>query len=199
MRWDLILPGIATLLGTLTGLQRFEANAPIKVTDPKLKAKLDYRVLACTGLGRDERRWTHDPDETDPNLAMKLELCGVRQFTLSVKCLSYDAVPTKTAQWYLERVYTRLSLPSSQAALNALEVAWIGGGSYTDLSAAVSAEDRIFSIGSKDFMFTTAVTESDDDESIGTIDHAIVTSVYLYGTDGEPLGKQIGPVTIPPL
>jgi hypothetical protein len=203
MRWDLILPGIGNLLGRLTGLQQFERDSPAKLTDTRLKAKLEFAVTACTSVGRDERRYVYDGTVTDPNARVKLTITGVRQFTLSVKCVSYDHSPMMAAEWHLERIYTRLSWPSSQQALNALGVSWTGAGTFTNLSTIQKAEDRVFSLGQKDLFFTALVEDSTPpvagylgDSPIGTIDQVILTSVYLYGPDGQQLGKQIGPTTI---
>ncbi len=203
MNWGTILPGISALLATLTGLQRFERDSPPKVTDSKLKAKLEFAVIACKGLGLDERIYTYDGDVVDPNARMVLTLRGYREFTLGIKCTSYDHGYTKSAEWHLERVYSRLSWPSSQKALNALGVAWVGAGSFQNLSGVMAPEDRVFSLGQKDFFFTAAVEETDapdaSDSPIGTIDHAILTSVYLYDEAGQALESQIGPVTVPPI
>ncbi len=198
MNWDTILPGLATLLASLTGLQAFERDSPPKATDPKLKAKLEFAVTSCSTVGRDERRYTY-VGGPDPNASVTIAIHGNRQFTLGVKCISYDHSPTKAAEWFLERIYTRLSLPSSQAALNDLGVAWVGAAPFVNLSAVLRPEDRAFSLGQKDLFFTAAVTDqADSDPPIGTIDSVTLTSVYLYDVDGSQLAQQIGPTQIGP-
>lgn len=204
MRWDLILPGLATLLASLTGLQAFERDSPPKVTDPKLKAKLEFAVTAVTAIGsEDEWRRVYNPSEPDPNKRVTTQVCGTRLLTLSVKCISYDHSPMNSAEWFLERIYTRLGFPSSCATLRGIDCAWVDSGSFVNLSASLRPEDRVFSVGQKDFMFTTAVNEIADgdpdyDGPMGTIDSVVLTSIYLYGVDGNPLTTQIGPTTIGP-
>jgi hypothetical protein len=199
MPWDTILSGIATVLATLTGLQKFERDSPPKITDPTLKAKLEFAVTACSTVGRDERRYIYTAGP-DPNATVAIELHGNRKFTLSVKCITYDHGYQNSAEWFLERIYTRLSLPSSQAALNAAGVSWMGAAEFHNLSSTLRPEDRAFSVGQKDLFFLAAVTETEvaTDPPIGTIDSVILTSIYLSNVDGTHLGKQIGPTTIGP-
>lgn len=200
MRWDQILPALATLLARLTGLQNFERDSPPKMTDPALKAKLEFAVIACSSIGRDERRYEYHQEISDPNARMLLTVEGTRQFTIAVKCISYDHSPMKSAEWFLERIYTKLSFPSSQAALNAVNVAWIGAASFQNLSSQLDASNRIFSVGQKDFFFTAGISDSNaDDPGIGTIDAVVITSIFLHDVDGDPLGLQIGPVQIGPV
>lgn len=199
MRWDIILPGIAALLARLTGLQSFERDSAPKMTNAKAKAKLEFAVTACSTVGRDERRYTYATGP-DLNATVTLVITGVRQFTISVKCVSYDHTPTKSAEWHLERIYTRLSWPSSQHALNAIGVSWVGAEKLVNLSSATGmSEDRVFSLGVKDFLFTALVEDSEPadaspvtgDSPIGTIDTVEIKSVYLFDVDGSQLGKQI--------
>ncbi len=190
MRWDVILPGLSALLGKLTGLQVFEENSPQKATNAQLKAKLTFKVSSCVGLGEDEWRYTQHGAGPDQDLT----ICGTRQFTLSVICEGYDAKATSAAYWYLERIYTRLSRPASNAALLALGVSWVDAGPFHNLSRPMGEGDRVFSIGQKDLMFTAVVNDSDDDPAdfpITTIAEVQLYSNTLNGADGVPLTKQI--------
>lgn len=190
MRWDLLLPGLALLLGNLTGLSVTKADMPDKVTDSALKAQLSFRITSCTGIGEDEWRYVADTDPTQQHVTIS----GHRLFTLSVKCESYDATNTFMAPWFLERIYTRLSRPSSIAALQALGVSWVDNGPTLDLSGVISEEERIFSIGQKDLMFTAVINDADDDatdDPMATIQHVNLTSNTLDNVNGVPLTKQI--------
>jgi len=205
--WATVLPGIAALLARLTGLQTFERDSPPKFTDPVLKAKLEFAVTSCVAVGRDERRYTYDGTVVDPNARMVLTIDGNREFVLAVKCVSYDHTPLHSAEFFLERIYTKLSWPSSQAALNAVGISFTGAEKFVNVSANISDADRVFSLGVKDFRFLASVTDTVPpdptdvshfgDSPIGTIDHVQLTSVYLYGVDGNPLGKQVGPIVVP--
>lgn len=198
MNWALILPGLAALLAKLTGLQQFERDSPPKMTDPKLKAKLDYAVISCVAVGLDERRYV----ETSPGM-MALSMYGQRQFALQVRCISYDHGPTMSAEYYIERIRSKLAWPSSQAAINALGCSWLPGGSFRNLSDTPVGEKRVFSIGAGDFSFLATIADSEAPDSadspVPTIDHVIMTSVYLFGESGAPQAPQIGPDTVPPL
>ena len=200
MRWDLILPGIVSLFVKLTGMPASavtKADAPSKVSNPKVKGQLTFKISACNGLGEDEWRYSENVD--DPT-AQDLTICGTREFTLSVLAETYDAANDKMAQWWLERIYTRLARPSSIATLNALGCSWVDSGTTVDLGAVISEEQRIFSRAQKDFMFTGVVNERDDDESqpTGVILHVELASDTLDGVDGNPLPKQYGPEIINP-
>lgn len=190
MRWDLILPGLSALLAGLTGLQITKTDMPQKVTDSALKAQLEFRITSCVGIGEDEWRYTADSDPTQQHLT----ICGHRAFTLQVKCTSYDATNTHMAPWFLERIYTRMSRPTSLDAMGTLGVAWIDAGPTFDLGQSSSEEERIFSIGVKDFMFTAVVNDADDDPADDpqpTIQHVNLTSNTLNNVDGTPLTRQV--------
>lgn len=203
MNWAAILPAVRALLVKLTGLQVFERDSPPQMTNPALKAKLEFAVVGCSTVGRDERHYEYSSSDPDPNRRVTLTIRGVRQFTLQVKCTSYDHGPLVSAEYWLERVRTKLAWPSSQQALNAVGTSWTGcPGSYQNLSAVGKQEDRVWSVGVLDFQFTAAVIDSTPPDSadspIGTIDSVELTSVYLRDSSGTPLAKQIGPDVIGP-
>jgi len=190
MPWNTILPGLAALLASLTGLQITKTDMPQKVTDSTLKAQLEFRITSCVGIGEDEWRYVADTDPTQQHLT----ICGHRAFTLQVKCTSYDATNTNMAPWYLERIYTRLSRPANLAAMDPLGVAWTDAGPTLDLGQVISEEERIFSIGVKDFMFTAVVNDADTDpadDPQATIQHVNLTSNTLNNVDGTPLPVQV--------
>ncbi len=201
MDWATFLPALSALLAKLTGLQDFERDSPPKFTDPVLKAKLEFAVTSCIAVGRDERRYVYSPTDPDLNKRVTLTIEGNREFALTVKCISYDHSPLKSAEYYLERIYTKLSWPSSQQALNDAGMSFMHADNFINISQALSPEDRAFSMGVKDFHFLAAVVDVDSPDSadspIGTIDEVELTSIYLFDVSGDPLGKQIGPVVIP--
>lgn len=194
MNWQASLPGIAALFVSLTGLQTFDRDRPPQVTKSDKKAKLEFAVIACAAIGGDEYRYGA------PGLdgVMRLTISGTRAFTLSVRCTGFSHKYTESAIYYLERIYTRLMLPTSGATLRALGVSWVDAGSLVNLSSAFTEDDRVFSVAQKDFMFTGVVNElADTDNAAPYIEHVEIASVYLYGVDGAQLTKQIGPVVVP--
>jgi hypothetical protein len=188
MNWDILLPGIASVLGVLTGLDVRDLGAPPGFTDPVRQAKLEYRVIACSGIGQDEYRYAYDAGAD----TMRLTLSGVRKFTVAVRCEGYDQGSARGAQWYLERIYTRLNLPNVNDYFDSLNVAWIDAGPYVDLPT--EKDNRLFSVGSKDFVFTTSVNESADGlgdpllpvaSPVPYIQSVQFVSQYLYAADGS--------------
>lgn len=186
MRWDLILPGLSTLLASLTGLQVSEAFVDEKATRSQLKGQLKYNVISCTPIERAEIRYV--ADTVDPNKVVEV-ICFHNAFTLSVRCEGYSRKFTQFAPWHLERIATRMNRATSRAAVRALGCAWIGVGPTVDLSAMTADEEPHFqSVGVKDFMFTGVVNDkNEDDAATDTIATVELASHYLYGVDGVQL------------
>jgi hypothetical protein len=184
MRWDLILPALATLLGTLTGLQVREKTSPEKQFRTQLKAKLEFNVSSCVDVGEAEIRY--EPGSPATNLIEQVVLH--KEFVLSVKCESYDNGYTKFAPWHLERIATRMNRATSLAALRAVGCSYLGVGPTHDLSGVTDDEGRIFSVGQKDFRFLGVVNDRDTDAPpTGSIGSVELQSIYLYGADGVQL------------
>ncbi len=100
-------------------------------------AKMTFELTSVTPLGRDEQRKTYDPDaviagdiyEPDPeNPSERLggivhETGGNRVWLVTVKCEAFVGAAAGTAHYHLERVRTRLNLPSVREALTLLGLA----------------------------------------------------------------------------
>jgi hypothetical protein len=100
-------------------------------------AKMTFELTAVLGLGRDETRKTYDPDaviagdtyQPDPlNPSARLggvvhETGGNRVWLVTIKCEAFWGASAATAHYHLERVRTRLNLPSVRSALALLGLA----------------------------------------------------------------------------
>lgn len=195
-----MLNGFAALATQLTGLQIVQAHMPVKATDPIKKGRLEYRVIACRPISKvtDEIRYAFDTGTN--TLVMTSE--GMREITIQTKFIGYDNRPTQDALFYLERLGDRLAWPSSVTALQALDMALVARESFIDLSRVISAEDRVGSIGVKDFRFNAVVTEAPDNPTDNPTNWIEVLEFYsapLLDVDGNPSPHQIaGSVTRPP-
>lgn len=193
MNWDVILPGLAALLASLTGLQVKDRDNSQEMTnpDPTAKGQLLYSVTSCSSVGIDELRY--DPDPADPTgWTTKLLICGQRYFTLQVRFEGFDQGDTLSARFYLERIRTRLNFPSSNDAINKLGCAWADDGPFILLNNTY--DDRVFSVGTIDFMFNACVNEPDtsaDDSPIGYIQSVSIASHFLYDSSGSPASTQL--------
>lgn len=181
-----MLPGFAALAVSLTGLQVFQRNSPPKVIDPKLKGKLDFRVIACRPVSTfDEIRYVFDTVLGTYTMVSS----GLRKLTIQVTFEGFDHGYGRDALFYLERLASRIVWPSSLAALNVLEMSLLDRGTFVDLSKVLSAEDRQWSVGTKDFIFLAVLNETPDnpdDNPANWIETVIFTSNPLLGEDGTP-------------
>lgn len=181
-----MLPGFTALVAQLAGLQIEKANGPAKMIDPRLKAKLETRVISCRPVSAvtDEIRYTYN--ETTGVNTMTSE--GMRALTIQVKFEGFDHGPARDALFYLERIGDRIVLPSSLATLRALGMGLTNRGTFQDLSKVLSAEDREWSIGVKDFMLLAVVTTTPDaGVGVGSDNPANwVQSVTFVSTDMIP-------------
>lgn len=137
-------------------------------------AKLTYDVISIVGLGNDEARNTYDPDaviegdeyEPDPD-DPEARLGGViqsihgnRLITVQVKC-EQQAPNAAGAFTYIERVRTRMVLPSVSEALEAKGLA------VADMTAArpasyVDNNGRTVAVVYFEIVFNAADSASDD-------------------------------------
>lgn len=192
MNWSTILPGIQSLLVQLTGLRPGNVGAADdggqKFTSTVKKGQLSFKVISTRGIGKDESRLEFDEDDE----VLRETICGNREFTLQLMFDGYDHKPTRNAEHYLERIYTKLARQTSKDALRALGVAWSDCKPYVNLSASTSDDDRIFSRGARDFSFLTAVNDTEDsDDGIGWIETVELYSDTLNDASGVALAKQI--------
>lgn len=188
MNFETSLPAIAALMTSLVGLRVDQRNMPQKVTDPKVKGKLVYTVTSCISNGlNDDVRFVYNAGTG----LLDVVVSGLRTFTLSVRFEGYDQSLPHDALYYLERLGTRLIYPSSLATLAALDVSLIRRLSFQDLSRILSAEDRVWSVGQKDFVFQCVVTYNPTDGGADSpsswIEHVQVLSDDLLGEDGLAL------------
>lgn len=191
------MPGISSLLAKLTGLvpanvgpaddggQKFTKSKG----SGKKKAQISFKVVSIKHIGRDVTTYALNEAED----ALVETVSGHRVFALQVLLESYDHGFSNTAEWYLERIFTKLSRSTSKAALRAIECSWVDVSPFVNLSAAISDDDRVFSRGARDFSFLTVVNDTDDsdDETIYWIETIDLYSNTLDGVDGEPLADAL--------
>lgn len=187
-----IMTGFRALAIQLTGLQVEQYNSPPKTIDPKKKGRLEFRILACRPISAvtDEIRYTFDAGTN--TLIMTSE--GMRTITMQVKFEGYDHGPGQDACYYLERLGNRIVWPSSLEALAALDLGLVNRGTFQNFSKVLSAEDREWSIGIKEFIFQAVVNETPDnpaDNPSTWIETVIFLSDTLDNVDGNPLVPQI--------
>lgn len=202
MNWSTILPGIQALLVSITGLRSANVGdadgGNQKFTSTVKKGQLSFKVVSVRHIGRDETRL----EEVDVAGDIHLEetVCGNREFTLQLLFEGYDHNFTKSAEYYLERIFTKLSRRTSRAALDAVGCSWTGVTPFVNLSKVVSNEDRVFPRGARDFTFLTAVNDHDDDPSewVGWIETVELYSNPLNDVSGDPASVQVSFTGPPP-
>lgn len=137
-------------------------------------AKLDYQIVSSIGLGSDELRMFYDPtvvisgDTYQPNPAVPLaRLGGKRQFVhgnrqIRVQIKAETFAPTGGGAFaYVERVRTRLMLPTIGSRLEAAGVA-VADISDTRPSDYTSAAGRLVSVATFEITFNAADVAEDD-------------------------------------
>ena len=115
-------------------------------------------IGATASLGIDDRRYTYD--DTAPN-GEQIEFTegGLRRFTFSIRCQSYDHTDGRTAHQIVEQVRDRIRRRSSLAALNAVECALIRREASTELPTEY--DQHLVSDAQLDLILAAAVTEAD--------------------------------------
>lgn len=216
MNWSTILPGIQALLVSITGLRSANVgdadDGKQKFTSAVKKGQLSFKVVSVRHIGRDETRLEEvdvvtpgpsGPSGPEPDVhTIHLEetVCGNREFTLQLLFEGYDHSFSKSAEYYLERIFTKLSRRTSRAALDAVGCSWTGVTPFVNLSKVVSNEDRVYSRGARDFTFLTAVNDHDDDPSewVGWIETVELYSNPLNDVSGDPASVQVSFTGPPP-
>jgi hypothetical protein len=193
--WATILPGIQTLLVSVTGLRSANVGdadeGKQKFISPVKKGQLSFKVISVRHIGRDETRL--EEVDVDGDIHLEETVCGNREFTLQLLFEGYDHAFTKFAEYYLERIFTKLSRRTSKTALAAVGVSWTGVTPFVNLSRVISNEDRVYSRGARDFTFLTAVNDHDDDPSewAGWIETVELYSNPLKDVSGDPASVQV--------
>lgn len=194
-----MLPGLAALMTKLTGVRVEERDAPQKQQDPLARGKLQYVVTGCMPIGRDEIRYLDNP--ADAGATLLETVFGLRKLTVQVRFEGSDHRPGQDALFYLERLGTRIRLPSATTTLSDLGLALQSIETFHDISRVQSAEDRRNSVGYKDFIFTGLLIETPatgDDNPVGWIEVVHFFSNTLKNEAGTPNPEQIsGDVTRP--
>lgn len=162
--------------------------------DPATLAKCTFNVIAVTPLFIDETRQTYDPAGNPPgdmyappggnpgDLGSVIEsVHGYRRLTVSIKCECFDQSDAGTAWTYLERVRSRLRLPSSRATLEAAGCAISDIGPSRDLS--YDEDGRRVSVAQFDLFLNAADEQSDDP----------VTTIERIGVDILDEGEVLVP------
>lgn len=191
------LPALALLMTRLTGLQMVEErDSPQKVVDPQKKGKLQYIVMGCKPVGQDEIRYTYNSGTN----TMDVVVLGMRRLTVTARFEGYDHRPGQDALFYLERLGTRMSWPSSVQALQDVGLSLIERTSFINLSRVYEDSDRRWSIGQKDFIFNFLLEEPPgaDDTPVSWIQTVIWASDTLDDVDGLPLDRQISGTVVAP-
>lgn len=187
-----ILPALASLCTSLTGLQASERDMPQKMTRPSVKGKLIYLVTNVTSVGLDDDiRYVYDAGTN----TLHMVVAGIRTFTFSVRFEGEDHSPGRDALFYLERLRTRLVWPAAQAAMFTANVALTKRMAFQDLSRVLSAEDRVQSVGVLDLIFQAVVEDSpttgSSDFPVSWVERVHFNSDTLDNEGGTPLPVQI--------
>lgn len=102
-----------------------------------LRARVNFEVVSAIGVGWDEFRTSYDPtvqipgdtfvpDPTKPDLRLGgfiYETSGARELVIQVKVESWDVSDGNAAQQYIEKIRTRIYLPTISDAFNAVALA----------------------------------------------------------------------------
>lgn len=181
MDWATLQTELPSLLGDLLELPCDWRKQPRKMhTDAR--AQLD--LVSHTGLGVDETSWTElDEDDDDEPDHVRATVHGLRELAVQVSVWSPSQSLDKSARRYLERLRTRLYLPSSLERIKALELALVG---VEDLVLLDPSEDgREVSEAAMDVRLAGGSSELD--APIPFIETARVRSEHLRNAAGDPL------------
>lgn len=144
-----------------------EENRAWIFCDDANQATVRFRLLSVVGLGVEELRGGYDEDAVIPGDTYSgpgaplggyvWEVSGNRRLTFSVlvECARQDL----TAHLFAERIRTRLRLPSSMAALRALELGLNSIGASTD--RPYEHDGREISYATFDVVFNAADSATD--------------------------------------
>lgn len=151
--------GLAALVASLTALPAAmivweDQQRPFM--DPSVRAIATLSFGPITPQGRDEviSVW----DANNPGAEYRDTVKGIRTLPWRIKVESLEQTNDKTAQNYLERARTRLRLPDSIAALNAVSCSRQSTGQVIPVQEGV--DKRIASIAVLDVLLNCALTET---------------------------------------
>lgn len=161
MRWDLIKPGLLALIQSISelpanGIVWKDKSRPF--VDTAIRAILLLSVKNSGASGWDDVEIEYDANQPQGQELVDL-LTGIRNFTLTIQCDSYEQQDSKTAEWYLEQIRQRLSRRSAGLALNAFDCAYYGDGPVVSLDRVEN--NRKVSVGFVDLMLRARVSEPD--------------------------------------
>lgn len=150
-------------------------------------AQLD--VISNASIGGDERAWVDVDSDADTVVdSIQATVYGVRELVVQVSVWSPVQSLATSARAYLERLRTRLSLPSSLDAIKALELALVG---VEDLVLTDPDQDgRTRSEASIDVRFAYGHDETEA-AAIPFLETVRVTSSSARDVQGDPLGAAL--------
>lgn len=187
-----IEPAIAALAAAVTGLPAAAcvwANAPRPLAGGAL-ALVFLSWVSRTGVGQDGTTWAYAAD-ADPMQEMTPSVQGSREARLQIAVEVYaNQTPGANAAHYTERARTRLSRPSSRAALEAVGLALATVGPAT--TADYRADGRLVSRSLFEVALNGHAREADTagrTSYVATVEAVAATE----GVDGVDLPDSIQP------
>lgn len=145
-------------------------------------------ILAESALGVDDMQWEDVAGGAGPeDDQIRASVIGQRTLMLSVRVWSPVQSIEKSARRYLERLRTRLALPSVRPALLALGLSFAGTEAVVSLDP--TEDGRVVSEAVLDVLFAYVVRETDD--PIPFIENTLTESEFLRDVAGNPTDLQI--------
>lgn len=200
MNFDSIVPQLNAIFATIAGLpantqaedQSFffpqvgtgpitDANGAPVTTAANSQAKLTWDILGIEGVGWDEWRKVYDPnaviaDDTftgpgAPLGGVVYNTGGQRAMRVQVKVECFDQSGGHSAHPILERVRTRLNLPTVLDALAAIDLGYREISKSTTLDYTEQDSGRRVSVALFEIVFNASDTDADDPiTTIETVD-----------------------------
>lgn len=168
---DTMRVGLKTLAANLGGLDAYWEDQQRPYINPSTRAALLLSLGPSNPIGRDEIR--SDWDASRDHAEWQDTAVGIRRLPWRIKCYGFEETDAKVAQFYLERIRTRLRWMSTVRALNALSLSRANTGQVTDLSVPV--DDRMTSIAFLDIGLNAVFQETD-------VDHGYTYIAEFHGT-----------------
>lgn len=180
--FSVILPELRAILNAIAGIPANTAQEDLQpfyfpqvdASHAAAFARVDFQIVSIVGWGYDEWRSTYNPDEPIPGDtyagpgaplgSFHYVVTGPRYVTVQIKVEAFDPHDGNAAYVYLERIRTRLGLPSVEDSLRAVNLAYQTVGASHDLSydddngRRVSAAAFEIVFNSSDFAQDDAVT-----------------------------------------
>lgn len=149
----------------------FPSNDP---ADGSTLAKITYEITMVRALGCDEWRIgydptvmipgdTYQPDPNDPSARLGAVIYsseGNRQINISIKCECWDLVGSGAVK-YIERIRTRMGMPSFNLALRELRCAWFKASNTRTLKYNTD-DGRAVDVAQFDLVLNAADAAVDD-------------------------------------